>query len=96
MALVTGTQITTAGTGASDHVALKDGTDYVCLIVWAGSAGDLDLQVGDGTSFTDVLDSAGSVVNVTSSYAVKVPGGMNYRVDVNTHTSAATITFHNA
>jgi hypothetical protein len=93
MALATGNTVTTTGTGGSDYVALGQG-EYVCQVVWAGSAGDLDLQAGDGTNFTDVLDASGNVVNITSSYATVVVGGMSYRADVNTHTSAATLTFH--
>ena len=93
MALDPDNSVTTTGTGASDHVQLGEGA-YVCQIYWAGSAGDLDLQVGDGTNWTDALDSTGTVINVTSSYAVVVAGGMAYRADVNTHTSAATLRFH--
>jgi len=84
--------VTTSGTGASDYMTLPRG-EYVLLFVWAGSAGDADLQVGNGTNFNDAYDVNG-VVNITSDYAVKVPGGMCYQVDVTTHTSALTITAH--
>jgi len=93
VAFVAGNQIVTTGTGDSDYVTLGQG-EYVCQVVWAGSAGDLDLQVGDGTSFTDALDYSGAVINITSTYAIGVMGGMSYQADVNTHTSAATLTFH--
>lgn len=95
MAFAPGSALTTTGTGASDHVTLGQGT-WVCFITWAGSAGDLDIQVGDGTTFVDLLDVNGAVVNVTANYAVGVMGGLSYRVDVTTHTSAATITFYNS
>jgi len=89
------TVITTAGTGASAHVVLPKG-EYACSVVWAGTPGDLDIQVGDGTTFADLLDAPnGSVVNViANSSPCIVAGGMSYRVDVTTHTSVATVTFH--
>jgi hypothetical protein len=97
MAAAAGNTVTTTGTGASDHLTLGQG-EHVLTIAWAGSAGDADLQVsGDGTTFIDVLDAPnGSVVNYTANGAVRVAGGMRYRLDVNTHTSAATMTAHRA
>ena len=95
MAAATGNTVTTTGTGGSDHLTLGAG-DYVLTITWAGSAGDADLQCsGDGTTFIDVLDAPnGNVVNYTAAGAVRVSGGMRYRLDVTTHTSAATMTAH--
>lgn len=81
--------ITTSGTGFSDHIRLGSGR-YALMITWAGSAGDADVQVGDGTTFVD-LEDANGVVNVTAAKAIGVAGGMSYRLDVNTHTSAATV-----
>lgn len=83
--------ITTSGTGASDGVILSN-NDHVLIITWAGSAGDADLQAGHGATFVDVTDQTGAIVNVTSNTIVRVAGGLEYRLDVNTHTSAATMT----
>ncbi len=96
MAEASGHTITTSGTGGSDHIRLGQG-DWVLTTTWAAAAGNADLQCsGDGTNFVDVLDAPnGSVVNITAAHAVRVAGGLSYRLDVNTHTSAATLTAHN-
>lgn len=80
--------IVTTGTGqASDWVTLAEG-DHVLHFTWAGSAGDADLQMRPpGGTFRDTEDSAG-VVNITANRSVRVSGGCDYSVDVNTHTSA--------
>lgn len=95
MAEATGNRVTTTGTGGSDHLTLTQG-EHALTITWAGSAGDADLQCsGDGTTFIDVLDAvAGSVINIAANRAMRVAGGLRYRLDVNTHTSAATMTAH--
>ena len=93
MAQATGKSVTTTGTGASDWLQAPEG-EWVLIVVWSGSAGDLDIQMGDGTTFFDMLDSSDAVVNVTDDYGVIVAGGVAYRADVNTHTSAATLTLH--
>ena len=92
MALVTTNKVTTSGTGGSDHFLLaNNGQDWTITVTWAGSAGDADLQFSpDQSAWGDVRDSSG-VVNITANYAVRVPGGLSYRLDVNTHTSVATM-----
>lgn len=91
MAEASGYTVTTTGTGGSDHISLPPGGDYVMTVTWAGSAGDADLQCSsDASSWIDVTDSSG-VVNITAAKAVRVAGGLKYRLDVNTHTSAATM-----
>ena len=85
------TVVTTTGTGqAADWITLPEG-DHLLHITWAGSAGDLDVihRPPQGT-FRDVYDSDG-VVNITSNKSIRVSGGCDYSVDVNTHTSAATV-----
>ena len=91
MALVAGNTVTTAGTGGSDHIHLDAG-EWIATVVWAGSAGDADLQCSpDATNWFDVEDSNG-VVNFTADGARRIPGSLRYRMDVTTHTSAATLT----
>lgn len=91
MAQASGNTVTTTGTGESDHIVLSPG-EHV-LIITASSWGDADLQVGVGSTFVDARDSAG-VVNLTANRAVIVPGGVAYRLDVTTHSSAITMTAH--
>lgn len=84
--------ITTTGTGASNSIRLPGGGDWVLVVTWAGGAGDADLQCSyDGTNFVDVENSSESVVNITSNKAIRVSGSLYYRLNVNTHTSAATV-----
>lgn len=83
--------ITTTGTGGSDPVTLPSGGDWHLSVTWAGSAGDADLQIDCGDGWVDVTDAAG-VVNITANKVVRVGGGSDYRLDVTTHTSAATLT----
>lgn len=84
--------VTTSGTGGSDHLSLGSGYDWMVEVTWAGSAGDADLQGRYGQdTFIDIEDSAG-VVNITANKSIIVPGGGDIRLDVTTHTSAATMT----
>lgn len=83
--------ITTSGTGGSDSIALSN-NDHILIITWAGAAGNADLQAGHGSNWVDVTDADGVVVNITSDVLYRASGGLSYRLDVNTHTSAATMT----
>lgn len=94
MPQATGNTVTTTGTGASDYIRLRPDGMYAVVVTWAGSAGDADLEVGDGSNFVTAEDATGAV-NITSGKAVTVVGGMCYRLNVTTHTTAATMTFHN-
>lgn len=82
--------ITTTGTGGSQEIDLPPLGDFHLSVKWAGSAGDADLQINCGAGWIDVEDSSG-VVNITADKVIRVGGGARYRLDVNTHTSAATL-----
>jgi hypothetical protein len=85
--------ITATGTGGSSAVQLSGGGDWV-LQVTCSSWGNADLQCScdGGTTFVDVVDAAnGSVVNFTANKALAVKGGLSYRLDVNSYTSAITL-----
>lgn len=84
-------KVVTTGAGFSDELILDKG-DHLLIFTWTSTPGDADLQVGDaeGEVFVDAEDANG-VVNIVSNRAVLVPGGVRYRVDVNSHDSALTI-----
>ena len=93
MAASTTNSITTSGTGASDSIKLGQG-DHILIVKWAGSPGSANLQVSgnDADNFVDILDQPnGEIVNFSSSVGLRVSGGVSYRLDVQTHTSAATM-----
>lgn len=97
-AQASGNSVTTTGTGASDWVSTPPRGEFLVFVEWAGGAGDADLQIGppDGSFFVDFLDGAGgnsgSVINFTADGYARIPGGCTVLLDVNTHTSAATMT----
>ena len=80
-------KIITTGTGqAADWLTLSSG-DHVLHFTWVGSPGDADLQLRPSSgTFRDAENSSG-VVNITANRSVRVSGGCDYSVDVNTHTS---------
>ena len=84
--------ITTTTTGVcADFIRLGPG-DHILDFTWAGSAGNADLQNRNhGGTFRDSYDADG-VVNITANKSVRVSGSQDYTVDVNTHTSALTVT----
>ena len=82
--------IQTTGTGASDSFDLESG-EHTLLVSWAGTPGDADLEVGDGETFVKAFGEDGDVVNITSNFSARVPGGVSYRLYVNTHSSVATM-----
>ena len=93
MALVN--KLTTTGTGQAADFILTGPGDHVLEFTWAGSAGDADLQNRSSAdvAFRDTHDAAG-VINITANKSVRVSGNQEYSVDVNTHTSALTVTAH--
>ena len=86
-------KITTTGTGASDSIFLEEKENGLNWTLSASSSswGDADLQVSaDGTNWGDALDASG-VVNFVANKSVSVPGNLQYRLDVNTHTAVITL-----
>jgi hypothetical protein len=85
------TAVATA-TGASPVITLIPG-EFILQFSSAG-AFVLDVQVGDGTTFSDLYYDSSTKVTIDSSSGpqhVKVPGGMSYRMDVGTYNSAITM-----
>lgn len=89
--------VVATGTGASDHISLRPGVDFV-LSFRSSGAFVLDVQVGDGTDFRDAHDSSGkqSVDSSTGEQDVVVAGGQKYRMDVDTYNSDITMTAREA
>lgn len=95
MALSTTGYATATATGVSEHINLPphpDGGDYVLHCSSAG-AYSLDLQVGDGTTFSDAYYDGTNKVTLASTgvQTVRVAGGQCYRMDVDTYNSAITL-----
>lgn len=86
-------KIVVSATGlSSDWLTLGAG-DHVIQFRWAGSAGAADLVMrSNNAAFADVIGTDGSKVAVTTNTAVVVVGGSDYSVEVDTATSALTVT----
>jgi len=84
-------EIVTTGTGASDSMKLPPRGDFMLFITWAGTPGDADLQIGVDGTFVDMTNDSLATINITKGLAIRVPGGLSYRLDVNTHSSVATM-----
>lgn len=82
--------ITTTGTGNSSSLRLGEG-EWVLLFSWAGSAGSATLEVGQQGVFGPANLNSEQVTIEGSPAPVRVIGGLEYRVNVATHTSALTI-----
>lgn len=91
MAKRAGRSIVTTGAGGSDFFNLDQGR-HLLTVKWAGSPGDANVQVSDdgGTTWFNLRDNVGEIVNFTTDFMVIVFGRVAYRLLVNTHTSAAT------
>ena len=90
-------QAIATATGASDAISLPAG-EFVLQFTSAG-AFVLDVQVGDGTNYSDLYYDATTKVTIDSStgpQSVAVVGGMVYRMDVGTYNSAITMTARQA
>ena len=86
------TKIVASETGlSSDWIATGAG-DHVIQFRWAGTPGVADLVMrSNGAAFADVIGCDGKVA-VTTNTAVVVAGGSDYSVEVDTATSALTVT----
>jgi hypothetical protein len=85
--------VVATATGVSAAESLPSG-EYVLQFSSAGAFA-LDIQVGDGTTFSDLYYDATTQATIDSStgpQCVSVPGGMSYRMDVTTYNSAITMT----
>ena len=93
MAAVDKITVAESATGlAADWLTLGAG-DHVIQFRWAGSAGAADLVMrSNEAAFADVIGADGSKVAVTTNTAVVVAGGSDYSVEVDTATSALTVT----
>ena len=90
------TKVVTTGTGrAADHLSAGPG-DHVITVRWAGSAGAGTLQErptgGSDSDWADVETSPGTAADVNKAVSFRVAGNRDYTIDVDTHTSAASVT----
>lgn len=83
------------GTGQSDYISLRPGTDFVLSFRSAG-AFVLDVQVGGDSA--DAYDSSGKIAIDSSSgqQDVRVSGGQKYLMDVGTYNNPITMTAREA
>ena len=86
-------KIVASATGlAADWIATSTG-DHVIQFRWAGSPGLADLVMrSNGAAFADAIDASGSKIAVSTNTAWVVAGGSDYSVEVDTATSALTVT----
>lgn len=90
--------VTVSSATQSDHISLQPGRTYVLHFSSAG-AFVLDIQVGDGTNFSDLFNQLGVKVTIDSSTGeqnVQVAGGQCYRMDVDTYNNPITMTAREA
>jgi hypothetical protein len=83
---------TATATGFSSSISLPPG-EYVLRFA-SSDPFVLDVQEGDGTSFADLHYDPTTKVTIDSStgpQSVKVLGGLSYRMNVDTYTSAITM-----
>jgi len=87
--------VTVSSATQSDHLSLNphpNGGRYTLQATSAGAFA-LDIQVGDGTSFSDLYYDATTKVTLDSTAVtgVSVPGGKCYRMDVDTYNNPITL-----
>lgn len=87
--------VTVSSATQSDHIKLVPGREYVLEFTSAGAFA-LDVQTsGDGSNFKDLYDTSGKITIDTTAAAamhVRVPGGLCYRMDVDTYNNPITMT----
>lgn len=87
--------LTTTGTGATtDWIGVGPG-EYTLRVRWAGSAGSTRIQeraLDSSGAWADVKAPDGTDLDITSNDSLVLPGNADYRLNVTTHTSAATLT----
>lgn len=86
-------RVTATSTGASDHISLVPGREYVLSFTSAGAfVVDLQRLAGDGASLDDVFDETGKITIDSSSgkQNVIVPAG-KYSMNVTTYNSPITM-----
>ena len=88
------TKVVTTGTGVAADWLVAGPGDHVITVRWAGSAGAGTLQErpSPGSAWADVETSPGTTADVAKNVSFRVAGGREYTIDVDTHTSAATVT----
>jgi hypothetical protein len=86
--------LTTTATGpTADHIATGPG-DQVLSVTWAGSPGSTRIQhrgLGSTLPWIDLKSPSDEDLDITANAAYRVPGNTEYRLNVTTHTSAATL-----
>lgn len=86
--------VTVSAQTQSDALSLSPGHEYVLHFASAGDFA-LDLQVGDGTTFSDMYDASGTKITIDSTASAamnwRVPGGQQYRMDVSTYNNPITM-----
>lgn len=90
--------VTVSSATTSDHISLPPGRDYVLTFTSAG-AFVLDLEIGDGTNWSDAFDALGAKTTIDSSTGPQhkvVPGGQKYRMSVDTYNNPITMTAREA
>lgn len=87
--------LTTTGTGATtDWLGVGPG-EYTLRVRWAGSAGSTRIQeraLDSSGEWADVKGPDGGDLDITANDSFVLPGNSEYRLNVTTHTSAATLT----
>lgn len=86
--------VTTTGTGATDDWVGVSPGEYVASVEWADSPGVAKIQSRalDGSeAWQDLLSPSLDELSIESNISFIVPGNSEYRLNVTTHTSAATL-----
>jgi len=85
-------KVVTTGTGVSADSLMLGPGDHTLDITWAGSPGAAGIvsRIPGNSTWIDVEDSSG-VIAITANASYRVAGNREYALDVDTHTSAASM-----